>query len=42
MNAKQTRNKYTAELKRFFDFIKMPGNYGKTIQIYYTDEKRKN
>jgi hypothetical protein len=25
MNAKQTRNKYTAELKRFFDFINIPG-----------------
>ncbi len=26
MNAKQTRDKYTARLKRFFDFIKIPGN----------------
>jgi len=26
MNAKQTRNKYTAELKRFFDFIKITGD----------------
>jgi hypothetical protein len=25
MNAEQTRNKYTAELKRFFDFIEIPG-----------------
>jgi hypothetical protein len=38
MNAKQTRNKYTAELKRFFDFIKIPGNtmeeqYRFTIQM---------
>jgi hypothetical protein len=38
MNAKQTRNKYTAELKRFFNFIKIPGNtmeeqYRFTIQM---------
>ena len=26
MNAKQTKEKYTARLKRFFDFIKIPGN----------------
>jgi hypothetical protein len=26
MNAKQTRDKYAARLKRFFDFIKIPGN----------------
>ena len=38
MNAEQTRNKYTAESKRFFDFIKIPGNtmeeqYRFTIQM---------
>jgi hypothetical protein len=26
MNAKQTRQKCTARLKRFFDFIQIPGN----------------
>jgi integrase len=26
MNAKQTKEKYTARLKRFFDFIELPGN----------------
>jgi hypothetical protein len=26
MNAKQTREKYSARLKRFFDFIQIPGN----------------
>lgn len=26
MNAKQTRDKYTARLKRFFDFINIPGD----------------
>jgi integrase len=26
MNAKQTKEKYTARLKRFFDFIEIPGN----------------
>ena len=26
MNAKQTREKYTARLKRFFDFINIPGD----------------
>ena len=38
MNAEQTRNKYTAESKRFFYFIKIPGNtmeeqYRFTIQM---------
>ena len=38
MNAEQTRNKYTAELKRFFDFIEIPGytmeeQYRFTIQM---------
>jgi hypothetical protein len=26
MNAKQTKEKYTTRLKRFFDFIKIPRN----------------
>jgi hypothetical protein len=26
MNAKQTKEKYTARLKRFFDFSNIPGN----------------
>ena len=26
MNAKQTKEKYTARLNRFFDFIEIPGN----------------
>jgi hypothetical protein len=44
MNAPQTREKYTTRLKRFFDFIDLPGNTTTPIEerCKYFVEKAKD